>query len=88
MKTTLELPDELMRAARMRAASEGRKLKDVIAELIRRGLAEPSGGAAVQRRVRLPLVRCAHAASPEEELTPERVAEVLARDDARSVRHG
>lgn len=40
MKTTLELPDELMRAVKIRAAQSDRKLKDVIEELIRRGLAE------------------------------------------------
>lgn len=38
MKTTLELPDDLMHAVKVRAAATGRKLKDVVAELIRRGL--------------------------------------------------
>ncbi len=40
MKTTLELPDPLMREVKIRAAQTDRKLKDVIAELIARGLAE------------------------------------------------
>ena len=39
MKTTLDLPEVLMRKAKIRAASEGRKLKDVMAELVERGLA-------------------------------------------------
>ncbi len=39
MKTTLDLPDELMRGMKIRAASEGKKLKDVIAEAIRDSLA-------------------------------------------------
>lgn len=38
MKTTLDLPDELMREIKIRAAIQGRKLKDVVAESIRRGL--------------------------------------------------
>lgn len=38
MKTTLELPDELMRAVKVRAATTDRKLKDVVAEAIARGL--------------------------------------------------
>ena len=38
MKTTLELPDELMTAVKVRAARENRKLKDVIAEALRRDL--------------------------------------------------
>jgi len=39
MKTTLELPDALMRQVKVRAAKTDRKLKDVVAELIKRGLA-------------------------------------------------
>src|SRR5437660_364374 len=39
MKTTLDLPDELMRAVKIRAVHEHKKLKDTIAELIRRGIA-------------------------------------------------
>lgn len=38
MKTTLDLPDELMREAKVRAARSDRKLKDVVAEAIARGL--------------------------------------------------
>lgn len=46
MKTTLELPDELMIAVKVRAARESRKLKDVIAEALRQHL----GMADVPRR--------------------------------------
>jgi len=38
MKTTLELPDELMRQVKIRAATSDRKLKDTVEDLIRRGL--------------------------------------------------
>jgi plasmid stability protein len=41
MKTTLELPDHLMREVKIRAAREGRKLKELVAELLRRGLDAP-----------------------------------------------
>jgi hypothetical protein len=37
MKTTLDLPDDVMRRVKIRAASEDRKLKDVIAELLQKG---------------------------------------------------
>lgn len=40
MKATFDLPTELVRAVKLRAAREGRKLKDVAAELLRRGLAD------------------------------------------------
>jgi plasmid stability protein len=39
MKTTLELPDDLMKAIKLRAVHEGKKLKDAIAETLRAGLA-------------------------------------------------
>jgi hypothetical protein len=38
MKTTLDVPDSLMRRVKIRAASEGLKLKDLIAELLEKGL--------------------------------------------------
>jgi hypothetical protein len=38
MKTTLDLPDKLMREVKIRAIHEHKKLKDAIAELIRKGL--------------------------------------------------
>jgi plasmid stability protein len=41
MKTTPELPDDLMRSVKVRAAQTDRKLKDVIADLIQRGLENP-----------------------------------------------
>ncbi|MEZ0366724.1 antitoxin [Mycobacterium sp. pUA109] len=80
MKTTLDLPDELIRAIKVRAAQQGRKIKDVVAELLLRGLqsGEPAGVPA--QRVQLPLVHCARPARPE--LTPERVAAALVDQDA------
>jgi plasmid stability protein len=39
MKTTLDLPHELVREMKLRAAHEGRKIKDVVASLLVSGLA-------------------------------------------------
>jgi hypothetical protein len=39
MKTTLDLPDDLMRKVKIRAVHEHKKLKDAIAELIKKGMA-------------------------------------------------
>jgi hypothetical protein len=39
MKTTLDLPDELMREVKIRAIHERKKLKHAIADFIRRGMA-------------------------------------------------
>ena len=86
MKTTLDLPDDLMRQVKIRAVEENRKLKDTIAALLRRGLAQESGAPTVRKRVKLPLVQCAHEAGPGQEMTPERVAEVLLEEVAHAAR--
>jgi hypothetical protein len=38
---------------------------------------------AARRRVKLPLVECAHEARPGEEMSPERVADILLEEEAR-----
>ncbi len=38
MKTTLELPDDLVREIKQRAVMQDRAFKDLVAELLRRGL--------------------------------------------------
>lgn len=38
MKTTLDLPDELVREVKLRAVMQGRTIKDLVAELLRAGL--------------------------------------------------
>ena len=39
MKTTLDLPDALVKQVKLRALHEGRKLKETVADLLRKGLA-------------------------------------------------
>jgi hypothetical protein len=39
MKTTLELPEELMRRVKLRAVHRNQKLKDAVAQLLEAGLA-------------------------------------------------
>src|SRR5947209_384783 len=89
MKTTVELPDALIREIKLRSVNEGRKLKDVIADLLRAGL-DPAPGSTVptssylshDERTGLPVIRCQHAASPGQELTPARVADILIEQEA------
>ncbi|HJR50052.1 MAG TPA: hypothetical protein VJ794_03040 [Gemmatimonadales bacterium] len=89
MKTTLDLPDELMQAVKIRAVRENRRLKDVVADLLKRGLIhEPREAHTLRRRVRLPLVQCAHPARPDEEMTPDRTARVLIEQEARDASGG
>lgn len=83
----MELPDDLLRRVKVKAAQENRRLKDVVADLLRAGLAavelRPEMPAA---RVQLPLVHTAHAAGPATELTPARVAEILAAEATTDLR--
>lgn len=44
-----------------------------------------SSTSAVPGDLKLPLVDCAHEAMPAEEMTPERVAEVLLEEEGRSL---
>ncbi|HSJ76039.1 MAG TPA: hypothetical protein VK899_07660 [Gemmatimonadales bacterium] len=77
MKTTLDLPEELIREVKIRAVQENRRLKDTVSGLLRRGLSQERMPSMVRRRVTLPLIECVHEARPGEEMTPERVADVL-----------
>ena len=43
MRTTFDLPDDLMRRAKIAAVKRGSSLRDLVAEAIHRLLAEPSG---------------------------------------------
>ena len=87
MKTTLDLPDELMRAVKIRAVNEGRRIKDVVAELLSVGLAQPNPSQpGMRHRAKMPLVRCAHPAEPGREMTPDVVAALLDSEDALAAR--
>jgi hypothetical protein len=48
MKTTVELPDELYREAKTRAAAQKRRIRELIAEGIEKVLAESSQGGATK----------------------------------------
>jgi hypothetical protein len=82
MKTTLDLPDELMRAIKVRAAQQNRKIKDVVTELLKWALSQTESGSAtpLSRRVQLPLIQYGGAAGPE--MTPQRVATALLDEEA------
>ncbi|SRR5260370_36489715 len=90
MKTTLDLPDALVKQVKLRALQDGQKLKDAVADLLRKGLSvamntEPYALAPVvttDTKTGLPLIECKQAASAQEELTPERVAEILLAQEA------
>jgi len=67
MKTTLDLPDELIREVKLRAVVQGRTVKDLVAEILRQGLGiapprqlkKPPVGSLVEiGESGLPVIRC------------------------------
>jgi Arc/MetJ family transcription regulator len=61
MKTTIDLPDELLRQAKARAALDGMKLKDLISRFVEQGLGQCAlrSTAPLRRRSELPVARAA-----------------------------
>jgi len=67
MKTTLDLPDELIREVKLRAVIQGRTLKDVVADFLRQGLGMtspqtskplPASSMLTIEKSGLPTIRC------------------------------
>jgi hypothetical protein len=56
MRTTLDLPDELFRQVKAKAALEGTKLKDLLTRFVRSGLREPAQRSQ-SRRSTLPVIK-------------------------------
>lgn len=77
MKTTLELPGDLVREIKLRALHDGSKLKDTMADLLRQGLTARQLRVTRTSRVKLPLVKCRRAAV----LPPEQVADALLKQE-------
>jgi hypothetical protein len=82
MRTTVGLPDDLIRAVKARAAEEHRTFKGMVALLLRRGLAQSvSESPAIRHRVKFPIFTGGHPAKPGEELTPERIHDILRQQE-------
>jgi hypothetical protein len=73
MKTTIDLPPDLVREMKLLAVHEGRKLKDVAADLLKRGLS--AGNAKPKNTAGRDFLLSAPIDAPE--MTPERVRQIL-----------
>ncbi len=80
MKTTFDLPEELVREMKIRAASQGRKLRDVATEVIKLGLNsdKPVKPETESRRVKLPMLAGGKAIR---QFTPEEIDEILLQQE-------
>ena len=85
MRTTIELPEDLFRRIKARAALQGRPLKDLVAEGLTLLLQGAKAGASSPspRRTQFPIIK---SKNPKRTLTPEMVAtaeeELLAEEAA------
>lgn len=78
MKMTFDLPADVVQRLKIKAAEDGLKLKDLIAEACRAFLAQPKKPKkASRKKLPFPIFKGGHPAKPGEEMTPERVAEIL-----------
>jgi hypothetical protein len=80
MRTTIDLPDVLMRAAKARAAERGESLKDLVNRALAHELGLPSVPRRKSGRVALPLI--ASEATPSVLVTSDDIAAALEAEDA------
>jgi hypothetical protein len=86
VRTTLDLPDELFRRLKAKAAMEGAKLKDLLTLYIERGLQQTHQTAApLARRSRLPVINCRRNLTIPN-LTPELQAKLEEEEDHAKLR--
>ena len=79
MRTTIDMPDALIRAAKARAAEHGESLKDLVNRALAHELGLPSAARRKAGRVTLPLV--AREAVPAVLVTNDDIADALEAED-------
>ena len=79
MRTTIDMPDGLMRAAKARAAEHGESLKDLVNRALAHELGLPSVPKRKTGRVALPLI--ARDAAPAVLVTNDDIAAALEAED-------
>jgi hypothetical protein len=83
MKTTIEIPDELFRQAKAKAALDGIKLKDLVAEGLRLVMAQPARKKRL-RRTKFPIIESKRT---DPLLTLEQVKQAMADMEDEEARH-
>lgn len=78
MRTTVDLPDELMRKAKMRSAERGESLKEMFVRIVEREVSSP-GLQGSRGRMQLPLVR--GSGKPAAAISNADIAEILDDED-------
>jgi hypothetical protein len=84
MRTTVELPSDLLRRAKAQAASRGESLKALLTRAVATELGKDARGRAPRRRVSLPLF--GDPEGPLVDVTSSDIARALAQGDAARVK--
>jgi hypothetical protein len=79
MRTTIDMPPTLMRAAKARAAEEGESLKDLVNRAVAREIGLPATAKGKTGRVTLPVI--ARDATPTVLVTNDDIAEAFDAED-------
>ena len=89
MKTTIDLPEDLVHDLKLRALHDRRKLKDLAADLLRNALSTPSHPKTPpppvilkDKLTGLPVIQCPSPAPQNRRLTPNEVARILAEQES------
>ena len=86
MRTTLDLPDDLFRQVKAKAALDGATLKDLLTRYVEGGLRQSAQPASQSRqRSSLPVIK-ARGKRPIPDLTPELQAKLEEEDDLAKLR--
>ena len=79
MRTTIDMPAALMRAAKARSAEQGESLKDLVNRAVAHEVGLPAAPKGKAGRVRLPLI--ASDASPAVLVTNDDIADAFGAED-------
>ena len=74
MRTTVDIPDELLRVAKAKAAMEGRTLKDLVIDGLQQVVKQPASEQRTLRKVEFPIIKSARTGR---KITDEMVAEAI-----------
>jgi hypothetical protein len=80
MRTTVDLPDDLFRAAKAEAAARGESLKDFLTRAVTHELGTAAPPRQQGRRVQLPLIK--GTSGRKINLTNQDIEEIFAEEDA------
>ena len=78
MKTTLELPEDLFRQVKARAAIEGTTIKQIVLTALQNEMKHRQARVLVSYEVKLPLIRSKRPGKPKLNLTNADIEELLA----------